>query len=108
MLRTVIDDNLRLMGQSREITNRIQKLRKSSGVSIEDQIEIFHSAPQGEILGSALDKFSDKIRGLVKMPFLPEGNMQPGQVVIGKTVYEFEKDEVTLYVCKQTVHVNEA
>lgn len=73
MLRTVIDDNLRLMGQSREITNRIQKLRKSSGVSIDDQIEIFHSKPQGEVLTTALDKFSDKIRGLVKMPFLQEG-----------------------------------
>lgn len=36
LLRTVLDDNLRQMGQSREVTNRIQKLRKSAGISIED------------------------------------------------------------------------
>ena len=30
------------MGLSREVTNRIQRLRKTSGISIDDQIEIFY------------------------------------------------------------------
>jgi len=33
------DENLKQLGTSREITNRIQKLRKSSGVQIDDQID---------------------------------------------------------------------
>jgi isoleucyl-tRNA synthetase len=36
LLKTTMDDNLKQMGQSREITNRIQKLRKSVGISIDD------------------------------------------------------------------------
>ena len=36
LLRTALDDNLKRLGQAREMTNRIQKLRKSSGISIDD------------------------------------------------------------------------
>lgn len=36
LLVTVMDDNLIRMGHSREMTNRIQKLRKSLGISIDD------------------------------------------------------------------------
>jgi hypothetical protein len=36
LLRTVMDEKLKNMGLSREITNKIQKLRKSSGISIDD------------------------------------------------------------------------
>ena len=36
LLRTTLDDNLMQMGQAREITNRIQKLRKAVGTSIDD------------------------------------------------------------------------
>jgi isoleucyl-tRNA synthetase len=46
LLRTALDENLKLMGQSREMTNRIQKLRKSAGISIDDQIEVFYSTPE--------------------------------------------------------------
>ena len=46
LLRTALDDELKLQGQSRELTNRIQKLRKSSGISIDDQIEVFYSTPE--------------------------------------------------------------
>jgi nucleoid-associated protein YejK len=46
LLKTALDENLKLMGQSREMTNRIQKLRKSAGISIDDQIEVFYSIPE--------------------------------------------------------------
>jgi len=36
LLKTTLDDNLQQMGQAREITNRIQKLRKTAGISIDD------------------------------------------------------------------------
>ena len=38
ILRPNLDDNLMKMGQAREITNRIQKLRKPVGISIGDYI----------------------------------------------------------------------
>lgn len=35
------NEDLRRIGLGREVTNRIQRLRKTSGISIEDQIEIY-------------------------------------------------------------------
>jgi hypothetical protein len=32
ILNIVLDDNLKVLGVARELTNKIQKLRKSSGV----------------------------------------------------------------------------
>ena len=42
MLCTAIDDELKLMGVSREITNRIQKLRKAANVQPEDPIVVYY------------------------------------------------------------------
>ena len=43
MLDIVQTEDLKNIGIAREITNRIQRLRKTSGISIDDQIEIFYS-----------------------------------------------------------------
>ena len=43
LLVTTMDENLKQLGVSREITNKIQRLRKSTGISIDDQIEVFYS-----------------------------------------------------------------
>lgn len=70
LLVTSIDDNLIRMGHSREITNRIQKLRKGLGISIDDQIEVFHqTSGSGKLLTAVVDEHSDKIRKVIKMPF---------------------------------------
>jgi len=42
MLVTKMDENLKLMGMAREIVNRAQKLRKSAGLNIDDQVELFY------------------------------------------------------------------
>jgi len=43
MLDVVQTEELKHIGISREVTNRIQRLRKTSGISIDDQIEIYYS-----------------------------------------------------------------
>jgi len=42
MLNTQLTPELKRSGLSREITNRIQRLRKTSGISIDDQIDIYY------------------------------------------------------------------
>lgn len=108
LLHTTLDDNLRQMGQSRELTNKIQKLRKETGISIDDQIEVFYSVknPEGQIAG-IINNHSDKIRSSIKMPFLSSDHMQKGQVVIGETSYEQDNEELPIFICKQTVHVHD-
>lgn len=107
MLKTSMDDNLKQMGLSREITNRIQKLRKSTGVSIDDQIEVYFTAPAKGALTAVLDNHSDKIRDLIKMPFMHLNKKQPNQVVIGHTLFENDNESVEITICKQAVHVDE-
>jgi len=112
MLKTKLDDNLKLMGQSREITNRIQKLRKSTGISIDDQIEVFYSIPTGKtsMLKDVVENHGDKIKALIKMPFMPSASMHSHHVVIAETNYQNpndESDEITLFICKEAVHLNE-
>ena len=48
MLDIHLTPELKRMGLSREITNRIQRLRKTSGISIDDQIDIYY-----EIVGES-------------------------------------------------------
>jgi len=69
MLVTAMDDNLKQLGMSREITNRIQKLRKSTGISIDDQIEVFYSESNG-IVGEVLKNHGTRVGDLIKMPFM--------------------------------------
>ena len=109
LLNTSMNENLRQMGQSREITNRIQKLRKSVGISIDDQIEVFHSEPVGS-LRVILENHSDKIKKAIKMPFLSDSFKQPGAVIIGQINYEteVENEAITLFICKPAVQINEA
>lgn len=79
MLRTALDDELRLMGQTREVTNRVQKLRKSTGVSIDDQIEVYYSlkGEDGAVLHQVVDGHSEKIKKSTKMPFNHIDTKQP-------------------------------
>lgn len=112
MIDTVINENLKLLGQAREIRNRIQKLRKSTGISIDDQIEVYHerkqTAGQKTMLSEVLDQHSERIQKDILMPFQPCANMPAGAVLIGTTEYESpenKEDVVTLYICRAQVHV---
>lgn len=107
MVDIVINENLKQLGQAREIRNRIQKLRKSTGISIDDQIEVYHerkqTAGQTTMLSEVLDKHSDKIQKDILMPFQPVANMPANAVLVGETSYESPEDKndvITLYICK--------
>ncbi len=41
LLDVVVDDNLRLEGLAREVINRIQRLRKKSGLQVTDEVEYY-------------------------------------------------------------------
>lgn len=59
------------VGCSREAAGNVQKLRKSSGISIDDQIEIFYecSGAQNIMLG-ILEEFGDRMASQFKMPVI--------------------------------------
>ena len=92
MLGIVMTPELKGMGQSREITNRIQRLRKTSGISIEDQIEVFYeyagdAGPESD-LGLVIEKHADKIMDQTRMPFAELSELSnPYQRFVGETQY---------------------
>lgn len=69
MLDVVMTPELKRMGLSREITNRIQRLRKTSGISIDDQIDIYYEV-QGEApeLTQTLAQYVGTIEEITRMP----------------------------------------
>ena len=103
------DETLIRMGHCREMTNRIQKLRKSIGISIDDQIEVFYKPEgQGSELESILKEQADQVRKIIKMPFESAEHMQKQSCPIGQTFYENPDkvgDIVHLLICKPAVIV---
>lgn len=95
MLDIVQTDQLKHIGIAREVTNRIQRLRKTSGISIDDQIEIFYrfkkETPQG--LSFIVSKYSDKVTFQTRMPFLAQAELQGKPVMIGETEFVHPEDE---------------
>ena len=92
MLGIKMSPDLMALGQSREVTNRIQRLRKTSGISIDDQIEIFYEfagkASESSQLGLVMQEHSDKIMEQTKMPVAPLEQMtNPLQRIVGETEY---------------------
>ena len=93
MLDVVQTEELRHIGISREVTNRIQRLRKTSGISIDDQIEIYYSFRGQKQLSSVLPKYTDRIMAQTRMPVLPISQMEGSPVLIGNTEFAHPEDE---------------
>jgi len=88
-------------------------LRKNTGISIDDPIEVFYSAPEQKdsVLHALLKEHSDKIRKAIKKPFVSADMKQKGAVLIGETSYENadnESESITLYICKPAPQLDEA
>jgi len=80
MLYTVKDEELMRKGLSREVTNRIQRLRKESGISIEDQIEIFYEfvneASDTSEIGTVVTEYQSAIEATTRMPLAPKSELK--------------------------------
>ena len=109
MLDMVLDDKLKQKGMAREIVNKVQKLRKATGLSIDDQVEVFFSFPKkdGSVLGQVVSDNTDSISSSLRTPFLSaEAHLQPQFVKIAETDYvnpENEADVVHLIIAAPNV-----
>ena len=92
MLDIKMNPELLAIGQYQEITDCIQKLRKTSGISIDDQIEIFYEftgkASTNSQLGFVMQEHAEKIMKKTLMPVAPLSEMtNPLQRIIAVTDY---------------------
>jgi isoleucyl-tRNA synthetase len=101
MLDVHLTPELRRMGLSREITNRIQRLRKTSGISIDDQIDIYY-----EIVGESpeirqtIAQSLPSIMNATRMPVMDisERTNAPFIDETDFTAPENENEKVKLYI----------
>ena len=106
MLYTVKNEQLMRQGLSREVTNRIQRLRKTSGISIEDQIEIFfefaNGATDSSEIGTVVLEFQDNIESVTRMPLAPKSELKEYANIVGETEFAIpdteEKEMVKLHI----------
>lgn len=107
MLNVTLDENLKRKGMAREIVNKVQKLRKSAGLNIDDHVEIFFKSPEGSLLSQVVVENLETIRGSLRTGFLSsEFHLQSHFVKIAETEYvnpENEHDHVKLVICVPNV-----
>jgi len=72
MLDTTPDQEMLEEGVAREVINRVQKLRKSAGLKVDDKVTMYYTVtPEDHNLAKIITKFSDYIQTSSKTPVRP-------------------------------------
>lgn len=86
-------------------------MRKSTGISIDDQIEIYYTLKNASgTMSKVVSEHKDKIRSTVKMPFVPLSEVDSKGVFVGQTEYvnpNDPEDVIEVHIYKQKVLVNQ-
>jgi len=101
------DEKLKQKGTAREIINIIQKLRKKTGLNVEDEIYIFIKVDESaKYIKATLESNSQFIGNAVKKPFLPYERFQEHFYVLARdqASYENESYEILLVQSQLVLH----
>merc|ERR1712079_10446 len=97
LLDTTPDQEMLDEGVAREVVNRVQKLRKSAGLKVDDQVTMLYNvSPKDHYLDGVITKFSDYIQTSSKTP-LKMMTSQPKDC-IKKESYELKGAKLELHV----------
>ena len=101
MLNTKLTPELKRQGLSREITNRIQRLRKNSGISIDDQIDIFYDiVGESPEITMVLDSHQRGIQETTRMPVLEMSQRDRSAPMVGETEFiDPDNSEEQIKIC---------
>jgi isoleucyl-tRNA synthetase len=99
-LDPVLNDDLREEGRARELVNRIQRLRKDSGLEITDRIRLAISGPQE--IRSAADRFREFISGETLAVSLTIG-AEPEQDLEAKLNIQVDDLEAVIALSRESV-----
>jgi isoleucyl-tRNA synthetase len=92
-LDTTIDEELRAEGLAREIINKVQNLRKKSGLEVSDRITLVVNGPE-EALGAVRDH-ADRIR----QETLAESLVEEGELP-HRDSFRIEDSDITIMLAK--------
>mmetsp|Transcript_1000 Transcript_1000/g.2482 ORF Transcript_1000/g.2482 Transcript_1000/m.2482 type:complete len:1088 (+) Transcript_1000:1298-4561(+) len=83
-------------GAARELANRVQKLRKSSGLNVGDDVVLVYQAP-GPFFASVLETTSTVLNTILKIPILPQAEPEHRFIAEGDVEVEDETLKFALY-----------
>ena len=102
MLNTKLTPELKRQGLSREITNRIQRLRKNTGISIDDQIEIFYEiVGESPEITAVMDTHQRAIQDTTRMPVVVAAERDTSAPFVGETEFvdpDNTSEHVKIYI----------
>mmetsp|Transcript_12904 Transcript_12904/g.16973 ORF Transcript_12904/g.16973 Transcript_12904/m.16973 type:complete len:1170 (+) Transcript_12904:115-3624(+) len=100
------DAALIAQGTAREIVNRVQKLRKSAGLQMEDEIEVYFAEEGGVAVTSAVEANTALLtQSLGCMPY-PLAQKPKHTLIIAQEASEIAGSQVTVVVARPGIVVN--
>ena len=101
------NEKLKQVGTAREIINRVQRLRKKTGLNVEDEIFIFIKPAEGVVqIKGALENQSQFISNAVKKPFLPYNKYQEHFYVLARELYDYEEEKYEILLVQAQLVLN--
>jgi len=99
-----MSDELRRKGLARELTSRVQKLRKEAKVQIDDRIYILFKF-EGQLFKEAFDQEKDAIQRIIKKPVFLTGDCPHANVLVSKQ-FEIVGEKLTVEIAFATFIFN--
>jgi isoleucyl-tRNA synthetase len=95
---------LKAQGMARELVNRIQKLRKTSGCVVGDQIAAYFDMPGSEELLAAVKANVGLLKKALRLVPLPLSLKPDDAVLLGHEDTEINDVKVAVEICKPSLH----
>lgn len=96
------DEDLKLMAVSRDIANKVQRMRKDTKLQQDDPVdmwaEVLPSKKSGGSLKKAMDTKRDYLQKLLRRDLWDASLLQGHEVVINKEVFEVAGDELAVTI----------
>ena len=100
LLDTSPDQSMLDEGVAREVVNRVQKLRKSSGLKVSDRVTMFFTvSPADHSLARVISEYTDYIQSSSKTPLRPLPSPSPS-CSLSKEQYDLKGAQLELVVVK--------
>lgn len=107
LLNTKQDQKLKNVGIVREVINKIQKLRKSAGLKVDDDIIIFYAIKENaKNIANAIESERSLADQIIKKPFIDAKFLPAHAQIIKKQDFEYEEMNYAIILCHNTFFIS--
>ena len=94
------DEGMKRRGVAREVVNRIQKLRKSSSLKLEDDVVIFISFKEdSKVIRPAFESNKELMDNILRKPFFFVDRKPQHFEIVSKEAFSYEGEDFEVFIC---------